>query len=63
VLIHVTGGPDLTLHQVDEATQVIKNRLSQSTLVIFGSDIDASLAEKIRVSVVATGIEGVNLNK
>jgi cell division protein FtsZ len=63
VLIHVTGGPDLTLHQVDEATQVIKNRLSQSSLVIFGSDIDTSFADKIRVSVVATGIEGVNLNK
>ncbi len=59
VLINITGGNDLTLYEVDEAANRIRNEVDPEANIIVGSTFDESLAGKIRVSVVATGIEGL----
>ncbi len=57
VLINITGGPDLTLFEVDEAANRIREEVDENANIIFGSTFDNSLEGKIRVSVVATGID------
>jgi cell division protein FtsZ len=57
VLINITGGPDMTLFEVDEAANRIGEEVDPQANIIFGSALDPSLEGKIRVSVVATGID------
>jgi cell division protein FtsZ len=57
LLINITGGEDLTLFEVDEAATRIGKEVHPDANIIFGSAIDESLAGKVVVSVVATGIE------
>ncbi|MEM0922490.1 MAG: cell division protein FtsZ [Pseudomonadota bacterium] len=57
VLINITGGYDLTLFEMDEAANRIKDEVDGDALIKFGSTIDPDLEGKMRVSVVATGIE------
>ncbi len=57
VLINITGGPDMTLFEVDEAANRIREEVDEDANIIFGSTFDEALEGKIRVSVVATGIE------
>jgi cell division protein FtsZ len=57
VLINITGGGDMTLFEVDEAANRIREEIDQEANIIFGSTFEESLEGKIRVSVVATGIE------
>lgn len=56
VLINITGGNDLTLFEVDEAANKIRDQVDTDANIIFGSCFDENLDGKIRVSVVATGI-------
>lgn len=56
VLINITGGMDITLFEIDEAASRIKEEVDEEANIIFGSSFDESLAGKIRVSIVATGI-------
>jgi len=58
VLINVTGGHDMTLHEVDEAAQLIRKNADPEANIIFGSTFDEKLNGRIRISVVATGIGG-----
>ncbi|MDP6925477.1 MAG: cell division protein FtsZ, partial [Rhodospirillales bacterium] len=57
VLINITAGHDITLFEVDEAANRIRDEVEADANIIFGSTFDESLEGKIRVSVVATGIE------
>ncbi len=57
VLINITGGNDMTLYEVDEATTRIREEVDPEAKIIFGSTFDESLNGSMRVSVVATGIE------
>ena len=57
VLINITGGPDMTLFEVDEAANRIGEEVDAEANIIFGSAQDPALEGKIRVSVVATGID------
>jgi cell division protein FtsZ len=57
VLINITGGADMTLFEVDEAANRIKEEVDQEANIIVGSTIDQSMEGHMRVSVVATGIE------
>jgi cell division protein FtsZ len=57
LLINITGGDDLTLFEVDQAANRIRQEVAEEANIIFGSAIDPSLEGKIRVSVVATGID------
>lgn len=57
ILINITGGSDMTLFEVDEAANRVRNEVDPDANIIFGSTFDESLNGKMRVSVVATGIE------
>ena len=57
VLINITGGDDMTLYEVDEATNRIREEVDPEAKIIFGSTFDEALRGTMRVSVVATGIE------
>ena len=57
VLINITGGYDLTLFEMDEAANRIKEEVDPNAMIKFGSAIDPDLEGKMRVSVVATGID------
>ncbi|MBL8658361.1 MAG: cell division protein FtsZ [Rhodospirillales bacterium] len=57
VLINITGGPDMTLFEVDEAANRVRSEVDPDAFIIFGSTFDESLQGKIRVSVVATGMD------
>lgn len=57
VLINITGGFDMTLFEVDEAANRIRDEVDPDANIIFGSAFNSNLDGKIRVSVVATGIQ------
>ncbi len=56
VLINITGGMDMTLFEVDEAANRIREEVDPDANIIFGSTFDEGMEGRIRVSVVATGI-------
>jgi cell division protein FtsZ len=62
VLVNVTGGPDMTLLEVDEACNAISAEVDPDANTIFGAAFDDSLQGKIRVSVVATGMDGASIS-
>jgi len=57
VLINITGGMDMTLFEVDEAANRIRDEVDPEANIIFGSTFDETLNGRMRVSVVATGID------
>lgn len=59
VLINITGGADLTLFELDEAANRIREEVDGEANIIVGSTLDNNLDGKMRVSVVATGIDAV----
>jgi cell division protein FtsZ len=58
LLISITGGQDLTLYEVDEAASRIREEVDADANIILGATFDHSLDGIVRVSVVATGIDG-----
>jgi len=56
LLISITGGPDLTLYEVDEAATRIREEVDPDANIILGATFDESLEGTMRVSVVATGL-------
>ncbi|MDP1630568.1 MAG: cell division protein FtsZ [Caulobacter sp.] len=61
VLVNVTGGLDMTLLEVDEAANAITDQVDPEANVIFGAAFDPALEGSIRVSVVATGMDGASI--
>ena len=61
VLVNVTGGLDMTLLEVDEAANAISEQVDPEGNIIFGAAFDPSLNGMIRVSVVATGMDGASI--
>ncbi|HZZ32483.1 MAG TPA: cell division protein FtsZ [Phenylobacterium sp.] len=61
VLVNVTGGLDMTLLEVDEAANAISEQVDPEANIIFGAAFDPSLDGMIRVSVVATGMDGASM--
>lgn len=57
VLLNITGGEDLTFHQVNEAATAIIHSITGEANIIFGAVIDPTLNDTIKVTVIATGIE------
>ena len=57
LLVSITGGGDLTLHDVDEAASRIRQEVDDEANIIVGATFDSALDEAVRVSVVATGID------
>src|SRR5579872_5906538 len=60
VLINITGGLDMTLFEVDEAANRVREEVDPNANIIFGSTFDEKLQGRMRISVVATGIDGDN---
>ncbi|MBN1938674.1 MAG: cell division protein FtsZ [Candidatus Aminicenantes bacterium] len=57
ILINITGGKDLTLHEVQKANQLIHKLAHPEANIIFGAIIDPAMKEMVKVTVIATGFE------
>ena len=55
VLLNVTGGPDMALHEVHDAAAIIRESAHEEAHIIFGAVIDEKLEDELRVTVIATG--------
>jgi cell division protein FtsZ len=63
ILLNVTGGPNIGLFEVNEAAEVVTSAADQNANVIFGAVIDESLADEVRVTVIATGFGPARLRR
>jgi cell division protein FtsZ len=59
ILFNITGGPDMSLHEVNEAATLIKSAAHPDCNVIFGAVVDEAMKDQIRITVVATGFEQI----
>ena len=57
ILVNITGGPDLTLTEVNEACSLVHEAADPDANIIFGSVIDPNLSEEVRITVIATGFQ------
>ena len=58
ILLNITGGRDLGLFEVNEAAEIVTSAADKNSNIIFGSVIDESLEDEVRVTVIATGFDG-----
>ena len=61
VIINVTGGPDLSLIEVSEASAIIQEAAHDEANIIFGAVVDPRMEGKVKITVIATGFERLNL--
>ena len=57
VLMNITGGPDMTLVEVNEAARLVSESADPEANIIFGADIDEGMGDALRITVIATGFE------
>ena len=57
VLINITGGPDITLHEINEAVSIIYEAADDDANILFGAVIDENMGSNVKVTVIATGFE------
>ncbi|MBR3018294.1 MAG: cell division protein FtsZ [Clostridia bacterium] len=57
VLINVTGGPDMSIMEINEAANLVMEAADSDANIIFGAGIDESLKDEVRITVIATGFE------
>ncbi len=55
VLFNVTGGPDMSMYEVDEAAKIIAQAADSDANIIFGAAIDESMMDQVKITVIATG--------
>src|SRR5690554_4096044 len=55
ILFNITGGPDMSLYEVNQAAEIIKETADPNANLIFGAVVDESMGEQIRITVIATG--------
>src|SRR5256885_8361954 len=55
VIINITGGPDLSLVEVSEASAIVQEAADEEANIIFGAVIDPALTGKVKITVIATG--------
>ena len=60
LIINITGGPQMGLKEVNEASEFIRNFADPGANIIFGAGIDDELGDAIRITVIATGFEGAD---
>jgi cell division protein FtsZ len=56
-LINITGGPDLTLFEVNAASSIIRESADDDANIIFGAVIDETLTDEMKITVIATGFD------
>jgi len=57
VIINITGGPDLTLAEVNEASEIIHSAAHEEANIIFGAVVDPKMEGKVKITVIATGFD------
>jgi len=57
VIINVTGGPDLTLNEVSEASDIVYSAADEDANIIFGAVVDPTMIGKVKITVIATGFD------
>jgi cell division protein FtsZ len=57
VLFNITGGPDLTMAEVDEAAKQISSAVDPDANIIFGATIDQNMVDQVKITVIATGFD------
>ncbi len=57
VLINITGGPDLLLHEVSEASSIIHDAADSEANIIFGAVLDETMKDEVKITVIATGFD------
>jgi len=55
VLINITGGPDMTLFEVSEASSIVQKAADPEANIIFGTVIDPEIKDRMKITVIATG--------
>jgi len=60
VLFNITGGNDLTMKEVDRAAAIISDMASDDANIIFGTSVDASYEDKVKITVIATGFDSAS---
>jgi len=63
ILLSITGGPDMSLYEVNEASSLIQAEAHEDANIIFGTVIDENMGDEIRITVIATGFEDVMKKK
>jgi cell division protein FtsZ len=61
VLLNITGGPGMTLYEIHEASSLIQGEAHEEANIIFGTVVDESMADEIRITVIATGFDNPGL--
>ena len=61
VLVNITGGENITLHEIDEATSIILEEAGESANIIVGAVIDPNMKDNIQVTVISTGFNTINM--
>ncbi len=63
ILFNVTGGNDMTLFEVNEAAEIVRASAHPDANIIFGAVIDPSMADEIRITVIATGFDVAHMQR
>ncbi|MCX5852978.1 MAG: cell division protein FtsZ [Deltaproteobacteria bacterium] len=63
ILLNITGGPDMTLFEINEASSLIQAEAHEDANIIFGTVVDESMEDEIRITVIATGFEEAGKKK
>jgi cell division protein FtsZ len=63
VLINITGGPDLTLFEITEASELIRSEAHENAMIIFGAVLEEGMENKARVTVIATGFADLTAHR
>ena len=63
ILLNITGSPDMTLYEINEASSLIQAEAHENANIIFGTVVDETMGDEIRITVIATGFEEANKKK
>ena len=63
ILLNITGGPDMSLYEVNEASSLIQEEADEEANIIFGTVIDQNMKDEIRITVIATGFDNISKKK
>jgi cell division protein FtsZ len=63
ILLNITGGPDMSLYEVNEASSLIQEEADDDANIIFGTVIDPNMQDEIRITVIATGFDDIMKKK
>ncbi len=61
VLLNITGGPDMTLYEIHEASSLVQSEAHEDANIIFGTVVDETMGDEIRITLIATGLENAEL--